>query len=129
VVACAAAHAVLDIITATGFLDEVNRRGDYFKAGLDRIAERHPSLGYIDHTGIYLGLEFVSDPLAKTPAPELVSRIRAAGLREGLLLDHGGYYGNRIPLIPALNIPYELIDETLTILDKIIGEAEAAGQS
>jgi hypothetical protein len=40
-------------------------------------------------------------------------------------LDHGGYYGNRIPLIPALNIPYELIDETLAILDRLIGEAEA----
>jgi 4-aminobutyrate aminotransferase-like enzyme len=125
-IACAAAHAVLDIICAPGFLDEVNRRGEYFKAGLDAIAARHPSLDYIDHTGIYLGLEFVTDPVSKTPAPELVSRIRAAGLAEGLLLDHGGYYGNRIPLIPALNIPYELIDETLAILDKLIGEAETA---
>ncbi|MDR1015480.1 MAG: aspartate aminotransferase family protein [Coriobacteriales bacterium] len=123
-VACAAAHVVLDLVTAPGFLDEVDRRGERFKTGLDRIAARHPSLGYIDHTGIYLGLEFVSDPVRKTPDPALVSRIRTVGLQRGLLLDHGGYFGNRIPLIPALNIPYELIDETLAALDETIGEAE-----
>ncbi|MDR1083203.1 MAG: aspartate aminotransferase family protein [Coriobacteriales bacterium] len=125
VAACAAAHVVLDIITAPGFLDEVNRHGLRFKEGLERLALRHPSLDYIDHSGLYLGLEFVGDPVKKTPAAELVSKIRLAGLREGLLLDHGGYFGNRIPLIPALNIPDELIDEALEKLDVLIGQAEA----
>ncbi|MDR1712849.1 MAG: aminotransferase class III-fold pyridoxal phosphate-dependent enzyme [Coriobacteriales bacterium] len=123
-VACAAAHVVLDTITAPGFLDGVNQRGERFKAGLDAIAAKHPSLGYIDHAGIYLGLEFVLDPVRKTPAPNLVYDIRLAGLAEGLLLDHGGYYGNRIPLIPALNIPFELIDVVLEKLERLIGEAE-----
>jgi 4-aminobutyrate aminotransferase-like enzyme len=124
-VASAAANYILDTLTSPGFLDEVNARGDYFKAGLDRIAAKHPTLDYIDHTGLYLGLEFVLDTATKEPAVDLVADIRAAGLREGLFLDQGGYYGNRIPLIPALNIPYELIDEALEILDKVIGEAEA----
>jgi 4-aminobutyrate aminotransferase-like enzyme len=123
-VACAAAHVVLDTITASGFLDEVNRRGQRFKAGLEQIAAAHPSLGYIDHQGLYLGLEFVLDPLKKTPAVDLVADIRTSGLAEGLLLDHGGYYGNRIPLIPALNIPDALIDATLEKLERLIGAAE-----
>jgi 4-aminobutyrate aminotransferase-like enzyme len=123
-VACAAANAVLDAITSPGFLDEVNARGARFKAGLDRLAEKHPSLGYIDHQGIYLGLEFVLNREKKTPAPEVVSSIRAAALRKGLLLDHGGYYGNRIPLIPALNMPDTLIDRALDVLDQAIEEAE-----
>ncbi|MDR2163344.1 MAG: aspartate aminotransferase family protein [Clostridiales Family XIII bacterium] len=123
-VACAAANTVLDMLEEPGALDDVTKRGAYFKEGLDRIARTHPSLGYIDHESIYLGLEFVSDPVKKTPASELVSRIRAFGLREGLLLDQGGYYGNRIPLIPALNIPYELIDRTLETLEAVIDEAE-----
>jgi 4-aminobutyrate aminotransferase-like enzyme len=123
-VACAAGNAVLDIITAPGFSDEVNARGDYYKKGLDLIAKKHSSLGYIDHKGIYLGLEFVTDPVLKTPAAELVTKIRQIALKGGLLLDHGGYYGNRIPLIPALNIPYELIDRALNILEASIAEAE-----
>jgi 4-aminobutyrate aminotransferase-like enzyme len=125
-VACAAGNAVLDIITAPGFLDEVNARGAYFKKGLDRIAEKHQSLGYIDCKGIYLGLEFVTDPVLKTPAADLVTRIRRIALRDGLLLDHGGYYGNRIPLVPALNIPYALIDRALAVLETAIAEAESS---
>jgi 4-aminobutyrate aminotransferase len=123
-VACAAANVVLDIVTAPGFLADVNERGAYFKQGLDGLAAKHPTLGHIDCRGMYLGLEFVTDPIAKTPAPDVVDHIRAVGLREGLLLDHGGYYGNRIPLIPALNIPYDCIDRTIEILDRAIGEAE-----
>jgi 4-aminobutyrate aminotransferase-like enzyme len=122
-VACAAGNAVLDVITADGFLAEVEARGAHFKEGLDRIAARHASLGYIDHKGLYLGLEFVEDAVSKAPAYKLVSRIRQIALREGLLLDHGGYYGNRIPLIPALNIPHELIDRALALLDAAITEA------
>ncbi|MDR0499983.1 MAG: aminotransferase class III-fold pyridoxal phosphate-dependent enzyme [Coriobacteriales bacterium] len=123
-IACAAAHVVLDTLTAPGFLDDVNRRGDRFVSGLQKIAAKHPSLGYIDHTGIYIGLEFVLDPVLKTPAPDLVSEIRASALSDGLFLDHGGYYGNRIPLIPALNMPNEIIDRALFKLEKHIGLAE-----
>ncbi|MDR2133110.1 MAG: aspartate aminotransferase family protein [Clostridiales Family XIII bacterium] len=122
-VACAAGNAVLDMLEAPGFFEEVKRRGERFKKGLDAIAAGHPGLGYIDNEGLYLGLEFVSDPVKKTPAPEAVAAIRAEGLKRGLLLDHGGYYGNRIPLIPALNIPDELIDRTLSILKESMDEA------
>jgi 4-aminobutyrate aminotransferase-like enzyme len=127
-VACAAGNAVLDIVTAPGFLDEVNARGNYFRNGLTKIAEKHDSLGHIDHKGIYIGLEFVTDPILKTPAADLVTKIRQIALRDGLLLDHGGYYGNRIPLIPALNIPYELIDRTLSILGAAVAEAESLAE-
>ena len=124
-VACAAGNVVLDIVTAPGFLDAVNARGEYFRKGLGLIAEKHGRLGYIDHKGLYLGLEFVTDPVSKAPDSDLVTRIRRIALRDGLLLDHGGYYGNRIPLIPALNIPYELIDRALAVLAASIAAAEA----
>jgi 4-aminobutyrate aminotransferase-like enzyme len=123
-VACAAGNAVLDVITAPDFLPEVGKRGAYFAEGLQRLAAKHPSIGYIDHQGLYIGLEFVLDKETKTPAPALVQDLRTAALREGLILDSAGHYDNRIPLIPALNIPYEIIDRALAILDTALGEAE-----
>ncbi|GHU65147.1 aspartate aminotransferase family protein [Clostridia bacterium] len=123
-ISCAASHAVLDAITAPDFLPEVNKRGDYFAAGLAKLAETHPSIGYIDHQGLYIGLEFVLDRERKTPAPNLLQDIRISALRKGLILDSAGHYDNRLPLIPALNIPYEIIDRTLAIFDEVLSEAE-----
>ena len=58
--ACAAGNAVLDIILAPGFLDEVERKGRRLRAELDEIAREYPQV-YEDARGmgLLLGLKCV----------------------------------------------------------------------
>ena len=43
---------------------------------------------------------------------------------EGMLYEKGGYYYNRMQIIPPLNIARSELDRVIGILDKIFGEAE-----
>ena len=74
--------------------------------------------------GVYTGVEFVKDRQTKEPAFEATTYIREAAIREGMMFEKGGYYHNRIQLIPALNIPFDVLDKAFEKFDKILGEAE-----
>lgn len=124
VLACAAGNYVMDVVTKPEFLAKVNEIGSYFKAGWQDMQKRHPIIGYIDNLGLYTGLELVKDPKTKEPAMEATTYVRDAAIREGMVFEAGGYYKNRLQLIPALNMPKSVIDEAFTKFDKIFTEAE-----
>jgi len=124
VIACAAGNCFLDQVTKPEFLEMVNKKGDYFRKGFDDIQKRHPMLGHINNKGLYIGLEFVKDPATKEPAAEATTFLRDEAIKRGLVFEKGGYYHNRVQLIPALNIPEEIMDRTHEIFDAMISEAE-----
>ena len=47
----AAALATLEIITAPGFLAEVQLRGDQLRLGLQALADQYPSIGDVSASG------------------------------------------------------------------------------
>ncbi len=124
VIACAAGNYVMDVVTDPAFLAKVNETGAYFKAGWEDLQKRHPMIGYIDNLGVYTGIEFVKNRQTKEPAAEATTYVRDAGIREGIVFEKGGYYHNRLQLIPSLSIPRDTLDKAFKIFDKIIGEAE-----
>ena len=74
--------------------------------------------------GIYTGIELVMDRKTKEPAVEAVTFVRNKCVERGLLFEKGGYYHNRMQLIPPLNISNSELDRVISILDKVFGEAE-----
>ncbi len=124
VLACAAGNYVMDTVTKPEFLAKVNELGSYFKQSWEKLQEVHPIIGYIDNMGLYTGIEFVKDRETKEPAVEATTYIRDAAVRDGVLFEKGGYYHNRIQLIPALNISKDTLDRAFNILDGVLGEAE-----
>jgi len=50
--------------------------------------------------------------------------IRERCLEEGVVYEHGGYYNNRMQLIPPLIIAKTEIDRVIRTFDKVFGEAE-----
>lgn len=125
VLACAAGNYVLDVVSDDAFLAKVNEVGSFFKAGWEDLQKKHPMIGYIDNMGLYTGIELVKDRKTKEPAVEATTYLRDAAIREGMVFEKGGYYHNRLQLIPALNIPKDVLEKAFEKLDKILGEAES----
>jgi len=124
VLACAAGNYVLDMVSSEAFLAQVNQRGSHFAEGLRQLQKKHPLVGYIDNCGIYTGVELVADRATKEPASAAAAFVRDMCVKEGLLFEKGGYYHNRMQLIPPLNIEVKDLDRALEVLDKVFAAAE-----
>lgn len=100
--AMAVGNAVLDVVLADGFLDEVQRKALLFKQGLAAIADEFPGvIEGIRGTGLMLGLKCV------LPAAEVNAALRG----EKLLAVPAG--DNVIRLLPPLTLTDEEIQQGL----------------
>src|SRR5438105_11738774 len=93
--ACAAAVASIEAFQEEGIVENAAARGEDFRAGLDALAERHPSIGEVRGLGCFWGLELVKDRGPREPplpfngsgepaAP--VTRVSKAAMERGLYL-------------------------------------------
>ena len=125
VLACAAANYILDKVSSKECLDKVNETGAYLLKGLKDLQKKHPIIGWIDNTGVYTGLELVKNRKTKEPvAPEVAAFVRDEAVRQGLICERSGYYASRISLIPALHMPFKVIDEAMAIFDNVFQVTE-----
>lgn len=106
--ACAVGIAVMETVTAPGFLQDVETAAGHLRQGLEDLAARHPAVfAGVRGQGLMLGL--ICRP---TPA-EVVS----AGYAEHLLVIPAA--NNAVRIMPALNITGAEIDEGLRRLDRV----------
>ena len=107
-VAAAAAMAVLDRLTAPGFLGKVEKRARALRRGLNALARKHPAVVQVRSLGLIVGVEL------KGPAAPVV-----AGLREhGVLATRAG--DNVLRLLPPLVIKQKDIRQFLAALDAVL---------
>ncbi len=101
-VSMAAAAAVLDVIETEQLQANAATVGAALCAELSRIAKDHPLLGDVRGTGLYMGIEVVSDADAKTPdragAKALVNAMR----ERHVLISVCGHDGNVLKIRPPL---------------------------
>jgi predicted acetylornithine/succinylornithine family transaminase len=112
--ACAAALAVLEVFDADGVLAHVRKVGDHLQAGLERLAEKHSGRATgARGAGLLRGLVLSED------AMPLVARCR----EKGLLVSAAG--GTVLRFAPPLVVTAEELDQALSILDTVLGEAKS----
>ena len=105
--ACAAANAVLDIVLATGFLPDVDRRARTLWRSLEALVVQYPSVfETVRGAGLLLGLKCV------VPAAE----VQAACTAEGLLTVTAG--DNVVRLAPPLIVADADIAEASAMIDR-----------
>ncbi|MEA2439570.1 MAG: acetylornithine/N-succinyldiaminopimelate aminotransferase [Thermoleophilaceae bacterium] len=104
-VPCAGAHAVLDVLQAPGFLDDVRAKGDRLLRGLDQV-----SGGRARGRGLMTAFGVDAD------APGLVRR---ALLEERLVLNATG--PDTVRLLPPLTVSEDEIDEAVARLGRLVG--------
>ncbi len=106
--ACAAGNAVLDVVLAPGFLDEIDATARYLWDGLVALTQTYPSVfTEARGAGLILGL--------KCAVPN--GEVQAAGLAEGLLTVAAG--DNVLRLVPPLIIRQGECDEALALLARM----------
>lgn len=120
-VASAGAIAVLDIMEEEKLAERAARLGAYMKRKLQAVARRCPYLGDVRGMGLVMGLEFVKDKKTRAPAPELIRPVIEGCANAGLLVGAVGMFGNVIRVAPPLVITRAEIDESVAILDKVLG--------
>jgi acetylornithine/N-succinyldiaminopimelate aminotransferase len=103
--ACAAGNAVLDVVLAPGFLEEVQRKGNKLRAALDSLAREFPQV-YEDARGLGLlqGMKCVLP----------VGEVQAACVAEGLMAITAGE--NVLRLAPPLVVTDADLDEAIGML-------------
>ncbi len=109
--ATAVGNAVLDVVTAPGFLENVERMGAYLWAKLDDILARHPGV-FLEHRGKGLMQGLVCKPLNT----DVVKALR----EEKLLSLAAG--DNVVRFVPPLIVAEEQIDEAASIIDRVAAQ-------
>jgi 4-aminobutyrate aminotransferase len=118
-VACAAALAILDELTATGFRERAEEIGGLLRRRLEEMAARQPVVGEVRGLGAMLALELAD------PSPDAAKATTAAAFERGLLLLSCGVHGNVIRLLPPLTATDEELEHGLELLEEALGDAGA----
>jgi len=113
--ACAAANAVLDVILAEGFLDQIAITGETLGEGLKSLVCKHPTVFELARgRGLMWGLK------CRLP----VAQVQAQAMEEGLLTVTAGE--NVLRLLPPLIVSREECQEACAILSRAATILEAA---
>jgi len=119
-VVCAAANAALDVILADGFLASVRKKGEYFRAGLNKLAARFPAkIATARGMGLILGLVFTEEGAAK--GGEVVTKM----MERGFLINFTA--GIALRFVPPLIVSEAEIDRLLAALGEVFAEIFTAG--
>ena len=120
-VACAASLATLDVIEEEGLVARSAKVGDHLARRLDEMAERYEFIGDRRGLGMMQATEFVTDRHSKKPDPKLRDAIEKDAYQHGLILLPCGDSAMRY--IPALNIPRDVLDAGLDVLEECLKRA------
>jgi 4-aminobutyrate aminotransferase len=124
-VACAAAHAVLDIIEDEKLCERANAIG---KIIIDRCNELKARsnlncVGDVRGLGAMCAIELVKDEKSHEPAPQLTQALMKAANARGLILLSCGTYGNVIRFLSPLTASDALVREGMDIFEASLQEA------
>jgi len=124
-VACAAGLAVLDVLRDERLQQNVLEVGTYWMARLRELRDKHPLIGDVRGSGLFLGVDLVIDTATRAPASDqatyVVNRLRDCGILAGT----DGPYHNVIKLRPPLIFSRSDADLFLATFEAVLGEDAA----
>ena len=94
--------AVLDAFERDGLLRNSQETGIYLKDCLNGLADNYECIGDVRSSGLFAGIELVSDPVSKIPAPDITRQI-VNNMRElRILISADGPHENVLKIRPPL---------------------------
>jgi 4-aminobutyrate aminotransferase-like enzyme len=119
-VAIAAAHATLDVIRDEELVANARSVGDYLRSGIEKLAERFEAIGEVRGSGLFIGVELVTDRDTRSPDEPLALAV-VNGLRDRrVLISASGPHNNVLKVRPPLPFSAPDADRFLTELDAVL---------
>jgi 4-aminobutyrate aminotransferase-like enzyme/Ser/Thr protein kinase RdoA (MazF antagonist) len=125
-VSAVVANACLDVLQGEDLQRNAARTGEYLKAGLDELLERHELVGHVHGRGLFYGVELVSDRKSLAPAKAAARWVRERMKALGVLVSSTGPLGNIIKIRPPLVFSISDASKCLTALDTALTEVPHA---
>jgi 4-aminobutyrate aminotransferase len=116
-VSATAALAVIRFIEEEDLRHNAAEVGQYLRARLEELKEKHMVVGDVRGLGLMQALELVKDRETKEPHPQAVLKVIEETKRRGVLLGAGGFYSNVILSGLPLIAKSEHVDELVESLD------------
>ena len=129
-VACAAANAVIDIYEKDNLVENAKLMGEYLDSQVEKLKDKHPSIGDFRNTGLLGCIELVKNRKTKEPmAPWNASPNEMVIMNKVMTkLNELGMYTfvrwNWIFTAPPLTINKDQVDEGIDIISKAIAVAD-----
>ncbi len=121
-VSCAVGMAVLDALEEDNLLANAVSTGAYVAAGLRKLQLKYPIIGEVRDRGLFFGVELVTDPQTKTPAPKAARRIINLMKQQGVLISVIGVHDSILKLRPPMPFRPEHADLLTHTLDKVLNQ-------
>ena len=125
-IACAAAHAVLDVIEREGLCAQALAIGEQIRVWAEQLQSETDCIGDIRINGAMSAIELVQYGDANSPAVDLTKAVAAEAAARGVITLTCGVRGNVIRFLPPLTIGTALLKEALTIIGDIVREQAGA---
>jgi 4-aminobutyrate aminotransferase len=121
-VACAAALAVLDVISEEKLCDRANMIGAKMVSRLEAIRKSNVArpMGDVRGLGAMVAFELVKERGGNEPDADGVKPLLSKALEQGLILLSCGYYANTIRLLAPLTIAESDLDDGLDIIESVL---------
>ena len=114
--ACAAALAVLDVMSTDATTTRGCHVGERIHSRLRALAESDSGIGDVRGLGAMVGFELVQDRETKTPDAVRAGRIAAEALQRGLVIITCGTFGNVVRCLVPLTVTDAVLAEGLDVL-------------
>lgn len=124
--AAVAALKALERLQSPGFLDRAKDIEAAVRKVFEPLKAQVPALGDVRGVGAMMALEFVKDPLTKEPWPEFVLELVKRNAQKGVITIRAGLYSNVLRFLPPLDIPFDMLEEALSVVAGNIREVYAA---
>ena len=116
-----AGSAILDIIDAEGLQQNAARVGGIIADGVRALMPRHPLIGAVHGTGLYLGIELVRDRETLEPAREEAARVCDLLLGHGFIVQAASERQNVLKVKPPLVLTEADARRFVAALDAVLG--------
>lgn len=119
-VACVAGLKVAEIMEKDDYPAKARAISDKCMARFNKWKDELGKIGEVRGVGAMMGVEFVKDLETKEPNAELVTKIVADAVQEGLILEAAGTYNNVIRFLCPLCATEAQIDKGLDIFERVL---------
>ncbi len=121
-VSCAVGDTVLRIVQEESLMAHAQVVGRQLRDGLCELMKRHPVIGDVRGSGLFLGVDLVQDRLTQQPAGEAAAFVVERMRDLGILIGTDGPSHNVLKIRPPMPFSANNADFLLTSLDRVFRE-------